>query len=144
MSVESLNCEFTYILNLTSSASILTYFSMCGSGSLFGIRIRIQEAPEDESNTDPDPQHWPKPCESKLLSDYICTDPGNLIRGEVLSAKTIGTLSVMYSIFPKQIQYNKTWSNFYLHIFSGIISTIIFFLVGKFRPLLKKHLKKMH
>ena len=31
---------------------------MCESGSVFGIRIRIQEAPEYGSNTDPDPQHW--------------------------------------------------------------------------------------
>ena len=29
---------------------------MCGSGSVFGIRIR--KAPEYGSNTDPDPQHW--------------------------------------------------------------------------------------
>ena len=33
---------------------------MCrsGSGSVLGIRIRIQKAPEYGSNTDPDPQHW--------------------------------------------------------------------------------------
>ena len=37
-----------FILNLTSSASILTHFCMCGSGSVFRIRIRIP-------NTDPDP-----------------------------------------------------------------------------------------
>ena len=29
---------------------------MCGS--VFGIQIRIKEAPEYESNTDPDPQHY--------------------------------------------------------------------------------------
>ena len=50
------------ILNLTSFASILTYICMCGSGSVFQIRIRIQEAPEYGSNMDPDPdpdpQHW--------------------------------------------------------------------------------------
>ena len=50
------------ISNLTSFASILTYSGiyMCGSGSVFRIRIRIQEAPEYGSNTDlgPDPQHW--------------------------------------------------------------------------------------
>ena len=36
------------ILNITgtSFASILYYICMCGSGSVFGIRIRIQEAPE--------------------------------------------------------------------------------------------------
>ena len=39
----------------TSFASILTYICMCGSE--FRIRIRIQEAPEYGSNTDPDPQH---------------------------------------------------------------------------------------
>ena len=55
-----------YILNLASFASILTYISMCGSVSVFRIRIRIQEAPEYGSNTDPDPQH----C-SKL--DQLCT-----------------------------------------------------------------------
>ena len=31
---------------------------MFGSGSVFQIRIRIQEAPEYGSNTDPDPQQW--------------------------------------------------------------------------------------
>ena len=30
---------------------------MCGSGSVFRIRIRIQEAPEYGFNMDPDPQH---------------------------------------------------------------------------------------
>ena len=44
-----------YNLNLTSSASILTYICRCGSGSVFGRR---QKAPEYGSNTDPDPQHW--------------------------------------------------------------------------------------
>ena len=29
---------------------------MCGSGSVFRIRFRIQKAPEYGSNTDPDPQ----------------------------------------------------------------------------------------
>ena len=33
---------------------------MCGSGSVFRIRIQIQEAPEYGSNTDPDLQHWLK------------------------------------------------------------------------------------
>ena len=47
-----------HILNLTSFASILTYICMCGSGSVFRIRIQIQEAPEYGSNTDPDPQHY--------------------------------------------------------------------------------------
>ena len=46
-----------YILNLKSSASILTYICMCGSESEFCIWIRIHEAPEYGSNTDPDPQH---------------------------------------------------------------------------------------
>ena len=31
---------------------------MCGSSSVFRIRIRIQKTPEYGSNTDPDPQHW--------------------------------------------------------------------------------------
>ena len=46
------------ILNLTYFASILTYICMygSGSGSVFRIQIRIQEAPIG-SNTDPDPQH---------------------------------------------------------------------------------------
>ena len=47
----------TGILHLTSFPSILTYICICGSGSVFRIRIRIQEAPEYGSNTDPDPQH---------------------------------------------------------------------------------------
>ena len=42
-------------LYLKSFASILFYFYMCGSGSVFRIRIRIQKAPEYGSNTDPDP-----------------------------------------------------------------------------------------
>ena len=48
------------ILNLTSFASILFLSSicMCESGSVFGIRIRIQKTPEYGSNTDLDPQHW--------------------------------------------------------------------------------------
>ena len=46
------------ILNLTSFASILTYICMCGSRSVFRIQIRIQDAPEYGSNSDPDPQHW--------------------------------------------------------------------------------------
>ena len=44
------------ILNLTYFASILTYICMYGSGSVFRIQIRIQEAPIG-SNTDPDPKH---------------------------------------------------------------------------------------
>ena len=51
-----------YILNLLSFAFILSYIYMCGSGSVFGIRIRIQEAHEYGSNTDPDPQHWFEHC----------------------------------------------------------------------------------
>ena len=49
-----------FILNHTSSAFILTYICMSGSGSVFRVRIRIQEAPEYGSNTDPylDRQHW--------------------------------------------------------------------------------------
>ena len=41
---------------------ILSYIFLCGSGSVFGIRIRIHKAPEYGSNTnaDPDPQHCPK------------------------------------------------------------------------------------
>ena len=33
---------------------------MCGSGSVFDIRIGIQKAPEYGSNTNPDPQSWLK------------------------------------------------------------------------------------
>ena len=36
----------TGILNLASFASILSYICMCGCGSVFRKRIRIQEAPE--------------------------------------------------------------------------------------------------
>ena len=49
------------ILNLTSFASILSYTvfaCMDPDGSVFRKRIRIQEAPEYESNTDPDPYYW--------------------------------------------------------------------------------------
>ena len=51
-----------YILKFTAFAFILSYIYMCGSGSVFGIRIRIQEAHEYGSNTDPDPQHWFEHC----------------------------------------------------------------------------------
>ena len=41
---------------------------MCGSGFVFGIRIRIQiriqKTPEYGSNTDPDPQHCLHYCET--------------------------------------------------------------------------------
>ena len=49
-----------YILYLSPFVSIFSYFYMCGSGSVFQIRIRIHKAPEYGSNTDPvpDPQHW--------------------------------------------------------------------------------------
>ena len=49
---------------MTSFAFILSYICMCGSGSVFRIRIRIQEAPENGYNTDPEPQHLLKPCVS--------------------------------------------------------------------------------
>ena len=38
---------------------------MCGS--VFGIRIRIQKAPEYGFNTDPDPQHR---CKLKVLKTF--------------------------------------------------------------------------
>ena len=42
---------------------------MCGSGSVFRIRIRMQEAPEYGSNTDPDPQHCYEVYENKRCGD---------------------------------------------------------------------------
>ena len=44
-----------YFLNLAPLAAFLSYFYMCGSGSVFGIPvwIRIHKAPEYGSNTDP-------------------------------------------------------------------------------------------
>ena len=39
------------VLYLTPFASILSYIYMCGSGSLLGIWIRIQKAPEYESGS---------------------------------------------------------------------------------------------
>ena len=55
-----------FIVNFYFKSSIfffiLSSIYMCGSGSVFRIRIRIQKAPEYGSNTDPDPdpdpQHW--------------------------------------------------------------------------------------
>ena len=41
-----------------SFAYILSYNYMCASGSVFGICIRIQKAPEYGSNKDSDPQQW--------------------------------------------------------------------------------------
>ena len=35
-----------FVLNLTSLDAILYYFNMCGSGSVWGIRIRIHKNPE--------------------------------------------------------------------------------------------------
>ena len=46
-----------FILNLISFAFISFYIYMCGSESVFLIRIRIHKAPEYGSNMDPDPQH---------------------------------------------------------------------------------------
>ena len=65
------------ILNLTSFASILIYICMFGSGSVFRLRIRIQEAPEYGSNTDPDPdlQH----CYT-ILYTYIKYTSGSLLK----------------------------------------------------------------
>ena len=57
-SVEFLNGEFN-VLNLAPFAYILSIpvgIYICGSGSILGIRIRIHEAPENGSNTDPDQQ----------------------------------------------------------------------------------------
>ena len=42
--------------NRAPFASILSYILIYGSGSILGIRIRIRNAPEYGSNTDPDPQ----------------------------------------------------------------------------------------
>ena len=53
-----------YILNLTPFVSILSYFYMCGSGSVF--RRRIHKAPEYGSNTDP--QHCRKPSTPREMS----------------------------------------------------------------------------
>ena len=49
-----LNQQFTS----KSFAYILSYNYMCASGSVFGICIRIQKAPEYGSNKDSDPQQW--------------------------------------------------------------------------------------
>ena len=52
--------------NLTLFAPYLYYFHLCGSRSVFRIRIRIHKIPENESNLDPDlhhtvtrPKGWP-------------------------------------------------------------------------------------
>ena len=39
---------------------ILCLPTVCGSGSVFGIRIRVHKVAEYESNLDPDPQHCRK------------------------------------------------------------------------------------
>ena len=78
-SVESLNCGFTYTLNLTSFVSILTYNFVSGSGFVLGIRIRIQKAPEYRSNTDPDPQH----CIQRIMNTYYVPLHSNLVPGPV-------------------------------------------------------------
>ena len=44
--VTELSELWIYILNLTPLVSFLSYFYMCGSGSVFWIRIRIHKAPE--------------------------------------------------------------------------------------------------
>ena len=57
-----------FIVNFYFKSSIfffiLSSIYMCGSGSVFRIRIRIQKAPEYGSITDPDPQHCPSPSRS--------------------------------------------------------------------------------
>ena len=45
---------------------------MRGSGSVFQIQIRTQEAPEYGSNTDTDPQHW-LTLNSKVTSGHAGT-----------------------------------------------------------------------
>ena len=44
--------------NLIRFASSLYHFHLCGSGSVFGKRIRIHKVPEKGSNLAPDPQNW--------------------------------------------------------------------------------------
>ena len=72
ISVSLVSKLWIYILNLTSSAPILTYICLCGSGSLFAIRI--QEAPEYGSNTDPDPQH----CFQQTAAASVKVNPNML------------------------------------------------------------------
>ena len=55
---------------------------MCGSESVFGIRIRIQEAPENGSNTDPDPQHCSSlDTRSNCWISTPCTNKSYVITG---------------------------------------------------------------
>ena len=42
---------------------------MCGSGSVFGIRI--QKSPEYGSNTDPDVQNWLKQEQNPAMSTIL-------------------------------------------------------------------------
>ena len=72
-------------LNLVPFASILSYIYICGSGSVFGIRIRIHKAPEYGSNTDPIRIHYTEKYEvqfffnskfcalfAKMVSSHLC------------------------------------------------------------------------
>ena len=52
---------------------ILFQIYMCGSG--LEIRIRVHKAPENGSNTDPDPQHWVEVSLSTLRFYVMHTDP---------------------------------------------------------------------
>ena len=47
-----------FVVNLERFASSLYHFHLCGSGSVFGKRIRIHKVPEKGSNLAPDPQNW--------------------------------------------------------------------------------------
>ena len=58
----------TYVFNLTPFAKNVSYIYLCGSGSLFVIRIRIHKGPEYGSNQDPDPQQG-----QQKRKDYILT-----------------------------------------------------------------------
>ena len=65
-----------------------TLVCMCGSGYVFGIRIRIHEAPEYGSNTDPDPQHWLK---SRIWSRPKSSAPAvTQTTRQVISKKKLG------------------------------------------------------
>ena len=68
-----------FVLNLTSFAFILLYIYMCGSGSVFHIRIRIQKASEYGSALFEmkvgylDPTFFSKQCGSNFLNSADST-----------------------------------------------------------------------
>ena len=114
-----------WIVNLISIASILSYICMCGS--VFRIRIRIQEAPG--SNTDPDPQHWLKIIKAKTNGSGF-----GFLKSGSGSAKNSGSVRIRNTVIRirevKICRHNtETWSE----NFSRILKVLKYSRIKKYK-----------